>query len=230
MRRPMLLVVSALCLSALVGCGSQQTPESEGKKPEAAQPKASPDALKLEGPGGTVTLGDEIAVAQKAFPAPEGAQVLPNSMSFRLITEDGWSWTTDHTSFEAATKDGKVIGLAVTFARPEDAKNEPAATITKIGEPTKKADGKTAKLYVWDGGESVRFWGNAGGGPNGFEIGGLTVIGNKEDLKKLNYDAEHPEAFVNQLDSMAHALKPLDNMGSGRMRQRQMQQEGGGAR
>jgi hypothetical protein len=192
-----LLIPLALLCSA---CGNEETPAVK-EAPQAA----SGDVLKLEGPGGIVTLGDSLDIAKKAFPAPEKAQIMPRAMNFAIVTNDGWSWMKieEERGFEAAAKDGKVIGLVLTSIKPDP--EEPAKTIAKIGQPTRKAEGKTAKLYVWESGDHARFWMTAKTGL--IDLGSITMIGAKEDMKLLNYRADDPGTFVKQMDAASEQVK-----------------------
>lgn len=192
----------ALALCILAGCKGGEQPTKQATTTPAKQ--SSELVLKMDGPGGTVGIGDDVAIAKKAFPAPKGAQVYDNSMSYTIITPSGWCWSSDNDSFEVATKDGKIIAIGLIHNAPQA--GEPAKTITKLGEPTRKAEGNRAKVYVWENGENARFWITVSGG--GMDVGSIELIGNKEDLKLLNYHAEDPQLFVRQLDGIAETLKP----------------------
>jgi hypothetical protein len=189
------------------GCGSKG--DVSPQKIDVGAPKVDSQlALKLDGPGGVVGLGDDFESAKKAFPAPKDAQVFETSLSFAIIAPKGWAWmvATAGNGFEAAEKGGKVAALSRTLMSVD--KSEPAKTIAKIGEPTRKAEGKTAKMYVWERGDQVRFWFNSSGGLLGSMT--VTLIGTKEDLKLLNYRADDPETFVRQLDMAVDQAKSLE--------------------
>ncbi|MBX3118357.1 MAG: hypothetical protein KF784_04770 [Fimbriimonadaceae bacterium] len=154
-----------------------------------------------------MSIGDDLSAAQKAFPAPTDAKEFDSSLSFAMIAPEGWAWMDEanEVSFEAASKDGKIVGLVVTKRKKSD--GEPGSFLSKTGEPTRKAEGKTAQMYVWESGDNARFWVTASGGSGIFDIGSMTIIGNKEDLKLLNYRSDDPENFVKQLDLVAEQMK-----------------------
>jgi len=158
--------------------------------------------LSLEGPGGAVALGDDLAAAKKAYPAPQGAQVFDNSLSFAVLAVDGWGWVEEKgMAFEAALKDGKIIALGLTNM----GKAEPSSAIgdqkTKVGAPTRLAESDNAAVLVWESGENARFFIVFKKELPMFGQGAMTLIGPKEQLKLLNYRHDDPETFVKQIDS-----------------------------
>jgi len=174
-----------------------------GKSPTTSP--AAGDATVVKGPGGRVGIGDSLAQAKKAFPPIAGAQTSDTSMSFAIMGQQGWGWASEKQkqAFEVATKAGKVVAIGVTGG---DATGEPAKTVALLGEPTRKAEGKAASVYVWEKGENARFWIRIGKEVPVFAVPSMTIIGRKEDLKLLNFQAEDPGAFVKQIDATVTQL------------------------
>jgi hypothetical protein len=155
----------------------------------------------MAGPGGEVGLGDSLDLAKKAFPAAKGAQMFDAPMSFGLVSKEGWAWASEaeNKAFEVATKEGKIIALADTSATPIDGVLK--QTTDRIGEPTRKAEGTTGSMYVWEWGENARFLLLIKQPLAMMPFTKLDIIGKKDDLKMLNYRADDPENFVKQLDA-----------------------------
>lgn len=197
------LIVALICADAM-GCAQNHVQEHSTSAPPAD--KAA--ALSLIGPGGSVSIGDNLDAAKRAFPAPKGAQVFDQSMNFTIITTEGWTWssTDGKEAFEAATREGKVVGLALTKQGSLEAKNL-AASIAQLGQPTRKAEGKSAALYVWESGANVRFLLNSIGPAAILGNMNIILIGSKEDLKLLNYRADDPATMVKQFDLAADQRK-----------------------
>jgi hypothetical protein len=161
----------------------------------------------MMGPGGSVTIGDTLDQAKNAFPLPKGAQTFDSSMSFAIVTKEGWSWASEaeRSSFEAGTKSGKIVALGVSSGAPmEGALKE---ITDQIGEPARKAEGKTASAYVWESGENARFLVLVRDPLPLMPFTRLDLIGRKDDLKLLNYRAEDPASFVAQLDAATEQMK-----------------------
>jgi hypothetical protein len=120
-------------------------------------------------------------------------------MSFAILGADGWGWNLgSDKAFEVASRGGKIIAISSTSAGSAGDSQPPAG---KLGEPTKKAEGKVAKLYVWDAGDNARFWmySNTSAMPKTTAI----IIGSKQDLEKLNFKADNPQSFVSNLESLS---------------------------
>lgn len=203
--RPCLALISLFA----VGCGSTTEPKVEAPAPVVEM--SNPKAMSLEGPGGTVAIGGTLDEAKKAFPAPKDAEVYDTAMSFTILGVDGWTWGQGMgTGFEAGLQDGKIVALALT--RLDGPVGEDAITKQKdaLGEPTKMADGKTATMMVWEDGSNARFFIVFKGGNPLFGAGTVTLIGDKEQLKLLNYRADDSETFVKQMDGTADQLKEVD--------------------
>jgi hypothetical protein len=183
----------------VAGCGSKDTMKVVPTLPKKATPA---EILSLTGPGGKVSIGDGLDAAKKAFPAPEGAQKFDTTMSFTIVSQQGWTWgiekpTTE--SFEAAVKGGKIVAMARTLGTST---TEPQATISELGEPSRKAEGKTASIYVWDAGDNARIVVHMKSNVL-MPLDLMMLIGKKEDLKLLNYRADDPDTFVKQMDAAA---------------------------
>lgn len=212
-----LLILTAAAL--LVGCSKDQdatnaqtnsapspTPPTSSSAPAgktATAPRApdSKPVVSLNGPGGLVGLGDTLDQAKKAFPPPVGAQIYKTSLNFAILKTDGWTWASPKgdMAFEAAARDGKIVALSLTGG---DVSAEPAATIKRIGQPARRAQGKTGIALVWDSGENARFFLhlNASGAIPGLAV---TLIGKSDDLKLLNYRSDDPDTFIKQSDAAA---------------------------
>ena|SRR5579862_9920846 len=161
--------------------------------------------LTLEGPSGTVSLGDPPDQAKRAFPAPHGAMVFNRSMNFAILGKDGWSWASqkDMNGFEEASSNGKIIAFAVTGG---DVTKEPAASTAKLGPPARKAEGKTCGMYVWDAGDDARILICMTSPASVLPVGTMLLVGKKDDLKLLNYRSDDPDTFVKQMDSTASQM------------------------
>lgn len=180
------LVLVALASALCFGCG-----------------KGAGNVLSLQGPGGAVALGDDLAAAKKAFPPPKGAQVFNNSLSFAILAVDGWAWAEEKTgiAFEAALKDGKIIALGLTnlgAAQPSSAVDDQKSA---VGDPTRLAESDNAAMLVWESGENARFFIVFKAAVPMLGQGAMTLIGPKEQLKLLNYRHDDPESFVKQIDA-----------------------------
>jgi hypothetical protein len=192
----------ALCVAMLLcGCGDS---DKVANTPPASGPKGNPAlVLSLEGSGGVVTLGESLDKAKLAFPPPKNATTYDTSMSFTAVSAEGWAWSTadETTGFEAGSKDGKIVALALTGSN--DA-GEPQATIDRIGQPSRKAATSDGKLtvYTWTAGDKARIWVRVAQRLGFIPPGGITMIGKKEDLAKFGYNADNPEAFVQMYDTM----------------------------
>jgi hypothetical protein len=167
--------------------------------------------MSLTGPGGTIAIGDALEDAKKAFPAPKDAEVFDTAMSFTILGVEGWTWGQGMgTGFEAGIKDGKVVALAHTQLDGPAGDEAIAGHKDALGEPTRMADGKTATMMVWEDGSNARFFIVFKGGNPLFGAGSLTIIGDKEQLKLLNYRSDDPETFVKQMDGTAEQLKDFE--------------------
>jgi hypothetical protein len=203
--RPCLALIALFA----VGCGSKTEPKV--KAPAPVIEESNPRAMSLEGPGGTVAIGGTLDEAKKAFPAPKDAEVFDTAMSFTIFGVDGWTWGQGMgTGFEAGLKDGKIVALALTRLDGPVGDNAIMEQRESLGEPTKMADGKTASMLVWEDGPNARFFIVFKGGNPLFGAGSVTLIGDKEQLKLLNYRADDPETFVKQMDSTVDQLKELE--------------------
>lgn len=179
-------LVAALIAVGCVGGGSAADPES---------------ALSLVGPGGVVAIGDPIDEAKKAFPAPKGVQPDDAPLALSFLYSTGWSWTgPDGESFEAATKDGKIVMLAHGKENMMDSSKELDAQHRHAGKETRKAENRAALLAVWDRGEYARFLLVIKESLPLMGQGGGTMIGRVDDLKLLNFRADDPESFVKALE------------------------------
>ncbi|HWA84107.1 MAG TPA: hypothetical protein VG820_11760 [Fimbriimonadaceae bacterium] len=189
-----------LLIPLLAGCSQGET------NANSSSSAASTKALSITGPGGSVGIGDTLEAAKKAFPPPTGATTFDKSMSFAIFNKQGWTWGLKGEAFEVALQNGKICAIGLTS---ESASGEPAKTISQIGEPTRKAIGQQASAYVWDVGKNVRFLLCLGPKAILAPNGSMTVIGDKEDLKVLNYNADDPSIFVKQMDGAAQQFEDL---------------------
>lgn len=185
-----------LCLFALLIAGCNV----EGG---AAASSPSPGVLVLSGPSGHVAIGGSLDEAKQAFPPPAGAMTFDQSMSFAILTKQGWTWSIQNRAFEVVLENGKVYALALTG---QNTSNESAKTIAAIGEPTRKAEGKTVSMYVWDADAYARILICMTSKSILLPNGTITLIGKKQDLKLLNYNADEPDIFVKQMDAGARQV------------------------
>lgn len=203
MVRILLLALVLLC----AGCAPKT--EVPAEPVDKSQPVArNAKAVMLSGPGGTVAIGDALEDAKKAFPAPKDAEVFEKSEFFSALGADGWTWGHGMgTGFEAGIKEGKIIALAYTRLDGPVGGGAVSEQRSSLGEPTRMADGKTATMMVWEDGSNARFFVVFKGGNPFFGAGSLTVIGDKEQLKLLNYRHDDPDTFVKQMDGTVDQLK-----------------------
>ncbi|MGV3617312.1 MAG: hypothetical protein ACO1SV_18450 [Fimbriimonas sp.] len=189
-----------LPLGLLVGCG--QGGEKVDPKPEGtmAVPEKKPagEVTTLEGPSGKVSLGDSVEQAKKAFPAPKEAKTFDNPMSFGTIAKEGWAWSIDAKAeaFEVGTQDGKIVAMG----RIDGSKDVLEKSVPKIGEPTRRVDGKAMSVYVWDAGENVRFVMDVKKSMGMMPQGAMVMIGKAADLKRMNFQPDDPGLVVKQVD------------------------------
>ncbi|MFN8138702.1 MAG: hypothetical protein U0R49_02770 [Fimbriimonadales bacterium] len=183
-----------------------------GAPKDAADANKGPDnrlVLTLKGPGGSVSISDDLDSAKRAFPPAKGAMTLDSPTSFRIFCEKGWAWSAkdDSQSFEAAVRNGKIIAMATMNQNTTIGDQQLKDAIADLGEPTRKAESKNAALYVWESGTNARFFlriraqwllGAPGDG---------WMIGPVEDLKMLNFRADDPAIFVRQLDAGIEQIK-----------------------
>ncbi len=206
----MKIALSLIVLTACVGCGPKTETAVAPPKDEPTAP-VSERAMTLIGPGGSVMIGGTLADAKMAFPAPKGAEVYDTSMNFAILGTEGWAWGEGMgTGFEVAIKDGRIVGFAQTRLdgpAPDDAIEQEKK---EIGEPTRMFDGKTAAMAVWESGANARFFVLFKGDNSIFGAGSLTIIGDKEQLKLLNYRYDDPETFVKQMDNAAKQMEELE--------------------
>jgi len=200
--------IFAAVLAVLLLAGCKPGGESAGPGSQPQTTRSSPISasakpiLTLAGPGGNVAIGDTSDQAKKAFPPPKDAQVYNQSMSFAILGKNGWAWSSvdNMNGFEAAIANGKVVALALTGVKSSA---EPAASIKSIGQPSKKAEGKTCSMYVWDAGDEARIVVHMTASNPVLPAATITLIGMKSDLNLLNYRADDPETYVKQMDSAA---------------------------
>lgn len=202
------LMLAAFAL-VTIGCGSgseESTSKSDGGPGQSR--KASGDAssavLSIEGPGGTVALGDDLEAAQTAFPAPDGARVFDSAMSFTILGVDGWAWAgeSDDSGFEVAAENGKVIALIRPNRTGEVTDEDIAAQRTAHGNPTAEAVSENAAMLVWESGENARFYVAMRREIPLFGSGAFTIIGPKDKQNLLNYHYDQPELYVSQIDAL----------------------------
>lgn len=198
------LLFAAACLA---GCGdSTQKPAAS----TPASPSGNQAALSVTGPKGTVAIGDDLAKAKAAFPAPKGAQVFDTSMNFAILGGDGWAWADPAgMGFEVALTKGKISGFAITEIGKAPGPDAIKQAVAKFGEPTRKAMGKTADALVWEVGENARFTLLLRSGTAILGTGTMTLIGRKEDLKMLSYRADDPQTTVKIMDAGAEQMGKL---------------------
>jgi hypothetical protein len=194
----------AVSLLVLCGCGSK----SDGVATARSSVPAS-SVTAVIGPGGSVDIGQTVDAAQKAFPPPKGATIFEQSMSFAILGKQGWGWGSEDgkEAFEVAIDSGKIVAIALTGGAKSE---EPDATLKQIGEPTRQATGKRAEMYVWEAADNARFWIHMKG--SALVLGNvmMTLIGEKEQLKVMNYRYDDPETFVKQVDLSAEAAGSKD--------------------
>lgn len=191
------LVIAVLTAIGCVGGGS------------AADPKS---ALSLVGPGGVVAIGDPIEAAKEAFPAPKGVKPQEAPLALAFLYSTGWSWTApDGESFEAATKDGKIVMLAHGREKMLDSSKEMHAQHQHAGKETRMAENRAALLAIWDRGEYARFLLVIKQALPLMGQGGGTMIGRVDDLKLLNFRADDPESFVKALELVLEKAQGKDS-------------------
>lgn len=204
--RHLMLAVFAL---AAIGCGSDPEASNNGSSDDAAQSKTTPAeastaVLSLEGPSGTVALGDELEAAQAAFPAPSSAMFFDRAKNLAILKIDSWSWVNeaDNSGFEVGLEDGKVIALIRTQLIGNVTDDDLAAQRTIHGNPTAEAVSENVAMLVWASGENARFYLAMGTEVPMFGGGSFTVIGPKDKLKLLNYHYDNPQLYVDQIEAM----------------------------
>ncbi len=184
------------------GCAKTESATSGAKEP-APSAQVNERAMTLIGPGGSVTIGGTLADAKTAFPAPKGADVYNTPLSFSILDTDGWTWVEGTGRvFEVAIKGGRIVALAQTRLdgpAPENAIDEEKKA---VGEPTRMSDGETAAMAVWESGANARFFVLFKGDNFMFGAGSITIIGDKDQLKLLNYRYDDPETFVKQMEEL----------------------------
>jgi hypothetical protein len=202
---------SGLLLAALLICfGCSPKPNDTTKTSGAAASGSSSPALSLDGPGGSVAIGDDAQQAMDAFPAPEDAEVFNESMSFTVLSVQGWAWGLgEGTGFEAAFQDGKVVALALTEldGPPEADAVEKAKAM--FGGPTRMAESDNLAVLVWEAGQNARYHVVYKKEIPQLGVGEITVIGPIEKLKLLGYIADDPESFVRQTDAAVDIHKSI---------------------
>lgn len=198
---------------ALAGLGVMWTAVGCAKNPAfpTAGSSKSKAPLSLSGPGGKVSLGDPLSAAQKAFPAPGGATVFTQTMSFMMISKEGWSWQDSKGSnaFEAAVRNGKIVALAETSDKVPPGNVPAQKTISQIGKPSKQGIGKTMAMFAWDCGDDARVEMHMifpGTTMSGFCV---TAIGAKSDLALLGYNTDDPAGYVTRTEAQAKILEPV---------------------
>ena len=188
------ILVVALC----VGCGPKAS-----DVPSAAT-KPALDALSAKGPAAVVTIGDPLVNAKSAFPPPKDAQSFDTSLSFAILSIDGWAWQHDKTksAFEVGVRDGQVVGILVTNlgTAPADVEQR---EIAAFGPPTRKAENDHVAVFVWERGTQARIFIHLRKEISILGKGTMTMIGKKADLMMLNYDAGDPETTAKQLAAAA---------------------------
>lgn len=200
----MVRAFALVSLLALVGCNKDGPTQLEIVDSPVPEPVG--DILSFNAPGGEVRIGGTLAEAQEAFPPPTSAEVFERSMAFAKLRKNGWAWAAGTgLGFEVALDDGKIF--AITFSSLEgppleDALNSEARA---LGEPTKDAESENAAMYVWEKGESARFFILFKNDKFIMGPGTMTVIGPKEALKSLNYDYDDPGAYIKAVDDSVGA-------------------------
>lgn len=197
-------------LPVLFVCGWLVTSEGGAAESKPAQPPG--DVLAMDGPGGRVRIGDALAAAKKAYPAPAGA-MQGGARNYAIFQRPGWSWATEKPlqAFEVSLKDDKIAGIILTMGVADDPAFDRllARSIEKIGEPTAKALGKSAAAYAWDVKPHARFLVYMRLGFFSDQPLLLLSIGEQEDLKMFNYRVDDLETLVKQLDMGAEAMEKI---------------------
>ena len=202
------LMLAAFALAA-IGCGSDSDQTSKKSSDEAALSDSTPSdantaVLSIEGPGGTVALGDSLEQAKIAFPPPEEAILFDNSLSFAIFGVDGWAWADEsgNTAFEVGLEGDKIIAIARTELTGPVSEQAIEAQRSAHGSPTAEAVSENAAMLIWASGDNARFFIVMINEIPFFGAGEMTVIGPKEKLKLLNYHYDQPNLFVDQIDAM----------------------------
>src|SRR5579862_5067073 len=141
-----MICVACVPVLLLAGCTKNQEPAKvQGPSP----------VLTLVGPGGKISIDDPIEQAVTAFPAPANSDTFNSANTIGFLGTSGWGWglKVGDGSFEVASEFGKVTGLVRSVGK---APEEPDKSISELGPPTKRADGKTASLCVWKSGPIAR--------------------------------------------------------------------------
>ena len=200
------LMLAAFALAA-IGCGTDSDKASKNSAEDTAQPDATPadfdvETLSIDGPGGTVAIGDDLETAQTAFPAPSGALVFDSVMNFAILGIAGSAWSDQSVSsgFEVGLENGKVIALIRTQLNVKVTDDDIAAQRDTHGIPTAEAVSENTVLLVWERGESVRFYLALRNEDSIYGTGAFTIIGPKEKLRLLSYHYDNPQLTVDRFD------------------------------
>jgi hypothetical protein len=131
------------------------TKESVTRKDSANDAPVS--ALSLSGPGGTLSLQDDIAAAKKAFPMPRGAKAT-KAPEFLPQNSTHWGWESTTGVFDAVEEKGRLIWFTHLDKGLTDAQRKKTVEeeLDAFGEPAENAEGKYADLYSWEHGDGVR--------------------------------------------------------------------------
>jgi hypothetical protein len=204
--------------AVVAGCNTrtdQTAPDQPGpaKAPVTVDSKLDPRAvLALDGPGGSVRIGDTLEQAKKAFPPPQGAHIL-GATNFAVFSREGWTWATDkpEQAFEVSLKAGKIVGITQTVGEADEQarKRRMEQTVQKVGPPSAAAEGKTIAVNAWDVKPNARFTITMNQGLFGSGPLVMTVIGDQSELKMLNYRVDDVATLVKQMEIGAEAMKKI---------------------
>jgi len=197
--------LAPIVLTLLLACGCGQQEKQTVQKP--VPPEEPSIEMSVTGPGGKLALGDSLDQAKKVFPAPKDGTVIPNSMSFTILGNEGWSWTTKagDKGFEVQLQGGKVAAIAVTDMTDNSTLIKDAEK--EWGKPTHRADGKTMMVESWVSGDKARMAVSTTMPMLG--KADFLMVGKKADLKLLSHDPDNPQAFIDMTEGMAETLRPV---------------------
>ncbi|MGV3617712.1 MAG: hypothetical protein ACO1SV_20495 [Fimbriimonas sp.] len=194
-------------LFLIVGC-------SQGDKSVRAPSGAPGDPLSLTGPGGTVRIGDSLAQAMAAFPAPKGVRAEDSDIMTKPPRRL-WLWRTQTKPgkyFDAIAENGKIVRMSLS----ETGRGASSQTMARLGPPSIKLEGKRGTLSGWEVSNHARWeisYQDSGSDPQPTVFVG---IGRKSELGPMPTKAEELDVVVDLVESIASSVKYNDKEFGGR--------------
>lgn len=208
MKNKILFAAFAVLAAAAVGCGGESTSAAEPATNGGGESAPSVSVASIDGPGGTVSIGDDYAAFDEAFPRPPEATDAEEAPEVEGFENSAWqvgeegsppTWQAGYFS-----KDGKIASVMHMKAGVDEARK--ATLMSGLGDPTEMAETKQTDLYAWQDGDNwhVLLIGK------GTSQNTMEAIGTSEVFTAMGFDVKQMVEIIKAMDEMPGLPETLD--------------------